>query len=388
MRHDTSKATLVVVALLALGTVPAWAQTPRSKSRTAATQQGRQKGRKPKTQQAAPTTAPEAAPAVPAPTTELAPAAVAPTSTSQEPAKERPWAKGVPKKDQDAALELFRVGNGLLKESIFVQAADKYRQALELWDHPAIHYNMALVLMNLDQPLEVHEHLEAALRYGPDPLEAEKYEYARNYKALIEKQLARVDISCQEVGATVTLDGKTLFVAPGRYTGLVRPGAHNIIANRQGYLPSDMSRTLLPGETATLDIKLYTSEDLIEYRRRWPTATPWLVVGSGVAVAAGSALLHLQARDSFQAYDTGIIQCGGCVPSSNVSALRARGTLMQTLAIGGYAAGGAALVTGAVLAILNQPQPHRIDPTQKHVEMSVAPLLGGGTRGVQALFRF
>ncbi|MFL5357674.1 hypothetical protein [Archangium sp.] len=312
-----------------------------------------------------------------------------PTNTPAGPQAERPWAKGVSKQDQDTALELFRAANVLVKESIFVVAVEKYRKALELWDHPAIHYNLALALMNLDQPIEVHEHLVAALRYGPEPLENEKFEYARNYKTLVEKQLARVDITCNTPGATVTMDGQTLFVAPGRYAGLVRPGAHSIVATLQGYLPTDQSRTVLPGETTQLDMKMFTSEDLVRYKRRWPAAIPWLVMGAGLAVAGGGSWLHLQARDDFSAFEAGITECGGCVPAAELASRRSQGNLMQNAAIGGYAVGGAAVITGAVLAFINQPQAYRIDPGQASQDsVSITPLLGGDSNGVLATFRF
>jgi hypothetical protein len=187
------------------------------------------------------------------------------------------------------------------------------------------------------------------------------------------------------------MDGQNLFVAPGRYEALVRPGAHSISATREGYVPSDMSRTLLPGDATKLDLKLYTDNDLIQYKRRWSAATPWLMVGAGVAVAAGSGWLHLQARDNLSAFDKGIDESGGTqlakVP--DLQSTLNRGNTFQNVAIGGYALGGAALITGAVLVYLNQPQPYRVDPNQKQVEvMTIAPLLGDGTHGAQALFRF
>ncbi|MFY0581353.1 DUF4215 domain-containing protein [Cystobacter fuscus] len=220
----------------------------------------------------------------------------------------------MPLENQQRALELFQAGNALLKDAVFVKASEKYREALGLWSHPAIHYNLALALMNLDQPLEVHEHLVAALRFGAEPLETEKYEYARNYKLLLEKQLARLDITCDTTGATVLLDGKPLFQAPGNYSGLVRPGAHTLAATRQGYLPQNLNRTLLPGETAHVALRLYTNEELTRYRRRFPVPMPWLVMGAGVALAGGSAWMHVRGRAHFRSFDEGISACGGCVP--------------------------------------------------------------------------
>jgi tetratricopeptide (TPR) repeat protein len=402
---NRSKIALAMSAvLLTMWAVPAEAQRARPKRTGAASQSSSKKklrGKKPTGAAQGPSaaelpaslapeaSAPQAAPQQPA----SAPPPVAPRQTGNtlESTGDRPWARGIVKKDQEAALALFQAGNTLLKESIFLKAVENYRKALALWKHPAIHYNLALALMNLDQPIEVHEHLVEALRYGPEPLENEKFEYARNYKTLIEKQLARVDISCDSPGAIVTMDGQTLFVGPGRHQALVRPGAHSILATREGYVPSDMSRTILPGETAKLDLKLYTDDDLIQYKRRWPVATPWLAVGAGVVVAAGSGWLHLQARDSLTTFDQGVDERGG-VQLAQVPDLQSslnRGNTFQNLAIGGYALGGAALITGAVLVYLNQPQPYRVDPNQKQAEaVTIAPLLGGGTHGAQALFRF
>lgn len=308
----------------------------------------------------------------------------------QKPGEERPWAQGVPPDKQKAALELFRTGNTLLKESVFVQAAEKYRQALALWDHPAIHYNLALALLNLDQPTEVYEHLVAAMRYGVAPLDIEKMEHARAYKNLIERQLASLEVTCDEPGATVSMDGQKLLSAPGKFEGRVRPGAHTFAVSKEGHPPTTVSRTLHADEKTSLALKLFTDEDLTRYRRRWSAWKPWAVLGAGVAVAVTGGALHMQARKSYDDFDSHIAECGGCVPTPDVTQMRTRGDSMQQLAFGAYAVGSAAVVTGAVLAIINRPQPYRISPdeAQSPQGVSIAPLLGGSKGGVQATFRF
>lgn len=304
--------------------------------------------------------------------------------------EERPWARGVPPDQQKKALELFRAGNTLLKESVFVKAAEKYREALALWDHPAIHYNLALALLNLDQPLEVHEHLMAAMKYGVAPLDSEKMEHARTYKGLVEKQLAKVEITCDEPGATVSLDGKPVFTAPGSYEGLVRPGAHTFVASKEGHAPTNLSRSLPAGEKTAVALKLYTAEDLTRYQRRWPAWRPWAVLGTGAAVALAGGALHMQAKGSFEDFDTRIAQCGGCVPTPDVSDLRTRGDSQQQLAFGAYAVGGAAVVTGAILLYINRPQAFRIsvDEAASPQGVSVTPVVSGRDGGILATFRF
>jgi tetratricopeptide (TPR) repeat protein len=298
---------------------------------------------------------------------------------------ERPWARGVSAERQQRALELFRLGNAALKESLFVKAVQAYREALALWDHPAIHYNLGLALVNLDQPVETFEHLEAALKYGPAPLDADKFEQAQRYKALIERQLARVDVRCNAQGAEVKFDGKPLFTAPGRWTGVVRAGPHSVTATKEGFLPYEQSVKLLGGEQKTFDVALLSTADLTEYRRLWAGWIPWTVVAFGAIVTGASVGLHLGARGAYQSYDEGIQRCldpvtGGCTPTLELSQKKSSADALQVGAIAGYAVGGAALVTGAVLVYLN-----RLQPYQKSVsvgpEVSLLPSLspaGGG----------
>ena len=65
----------------------------------------------------------------------------------------RPWAAGISIDRQKQALVQFRQGNAQLNDGLFARAAETYRAALKTWPHPAIHYNLALALMNVDQPI-------------------------------------------------------------------------------------------------------------------------------------------------------------------------------------------------------------------------------------------
>ncbi len=107
-------------------------------------------------------------------------------------AGDRPWALGVSKADQHRALELFVAGNVALNASNYVEASKTYETALRSWNHPGIHYNQALTLLNLDRPGEVLQHLDAALIY-PQALESDKVENARATRQRIIKRLKRLD---------------------------------------------------------------------------------------------------------------------------------------------------------------------------------------------------
>jgi tetratricopeptide (TPR) repeat protein len=74
-------------------------------------------------------------------------------------ADDKPWEAGVPAAKQDAALALYKEGNAFFAQDQFKEALEKYVQALQIWDHPAIRYNAAVCNINLDRPLDAYEDL-------------------------------------------------------------------------------------------------------------------------------------------------------------------------------------------------------------------------------------
>lgn len=127
----------------------------------------------------------------------------------------RPWAAGVPAAEQAIALALYDAGNRAFTESHPVQAIAKYNEALLHWDHPAIRYNLAVCLIDLDQPAVAREDLERSLAFGEPALGPEAYRQAMIYRKLLDAQLSRVTIAAREPGVVVLLDGKWLFTGPG-----------------------------------------------------------------------------------------------------------------------------------------------------------------------------
>jgi hypothetical protein len=308
---------------------------------------------------------------------------------------DRPWAKAVSPGEQRLATDLFREGNALLKESLFVQAAEKYREALRHWNHPGIHYNLALALLNLDQPVEVFLQLEEAMKYGNAPLDADKYEHAGRYKALIEKQLARVEITCGGNGAEVSMDGRRLFTSPGRYEALTRVGQHTIVATKTGYVSTQKEPVLPPGQKTTIDLQLFTADELTHYKRRWHNAIPWSVLAGGIAIAGAGGIMHWQASENFSAYDKGVNQCsmmgtsGGCNPDAGLAGKKSTGESLQVAAIASYAIGGAAIAVGGTLLFLNRQRPFRVNPEGGDTnKLTVVPMIGPGGGGVVATIRF
>ncbi|MGE0551472.1 MAG: PEGA domain-containing protein [Kofleriaceae bacterium] len=309
---------------------------------------------------------------------------------------ERPWAKGVPPDKQRAALLAFQDGNVQLNNGLFVQAVDRYREALKSWDHPAIHYNLALALMNLDQPIEVWESLQKARQYGPGPLEKDKYEHAKDYSLLVEKQIASIEVTCQKPGAKVSVDGKEVFTAPGTYKGKVRIGKHTFVAEKPGFATPVDAPFIGPGETFRIELKLYTAEELTRYKRRWQrTWVPYAVIGAGVAAGIAGGLLELSARSSYDDFDTRVARCNeaaggnaGCdITTPGLTDLRDSGDTKRMLGYIGYGVAGGAIATGIVLAYLNRSRAYQISTDEYRMEqlrntnVSVTPLVVPGAAG-------
>jgi hypothetical protein len=307
----------------------------------------------------------------------------------------RPWAEGVSAEDQAKAAVLFDEGNELLRDSLFLPAVQKYREALQHWDHPGIYYNLSLALMNLDQPIEVYQSLRKAMAYGLGPLDQDKYDRAKSYFALIEKQLARIEIVCDEPDARVTMDGQLLFTGPGHHEGLVRVGEHTVVATKRGYLTENESLALSPGEQKRLKIRLVSLADVTVTKRHWVEWKPWAVVGGGTAVALAGGAMHWLSRSNFSEFDRKFNalceQAEGCA-EGEVPALidqLDRADRQQKIAVTSYIIGGTTLATGLVLVYLNRPRIIRKDiEAAEPSGVSLVPMLFPGTTGMSAVLRF
>ena len=273
---------------------------------------------------------------------------------------ERPWAVGVPVARQNKALEIFKAGNGMFEESRHAPALAKYREALALWDHPSIRYNIAVCLIHLDQPLQAFESLEVALRYGESALGGEVHRQALTYKKLLLGQLARLSVGTKEPGAEVLLDGERLVIGPGVAERLVLPGVHQLVAAKRGFLTETRSPTLLPGKKTELDLHLVPLGTLTKTTHRWPTWKPWVVFGAGLLVAAIGIPLLLDGRATVTAFRTQFdASCpNGCKASDQALAFATydRGQAEQSSATVMFAVGGAIVASAVVLLILNQPR--------------------------------
>ena len=302
---------------------------------------------------------------------------------------DEPWNRGVATEIRDAAREVFLEGNRLFKIPLFAQAVEKYTEALGKWEHPAFYFNLALAQLNLGQDVEAHNNLEQAMKYGAAPLGEDEFREARKQLLELERRLGRLRVSCPTAGAEVTLDGVTLLTGPGSREVWVKAQAHEITAKRREYVTRATKVTVAPGAAQALDLPL---RKLIG-DRPWAVWKPWAFVGTGAVMAAAGGVLHtLSARD-FRAYDDEFLKLScamaGCTDQAidaerpDLRAELRRARREQRLAVGGYIAGGAAIVAGAVLVFLNRPRvAEQEEEGPRGPGIAVAPVVSGDSLGM------
>ncbi|MCG8424916.1 MAG: hypothetical protein MJE77_44095 [Proteobacteria bacterium] len=270
------------------------------------------------------------------------------------------------------ANALFEDGNRALADGLFKRAVTLYRQALTYWDHAFVRYNLALALLELGQPIAAHASMTRAVRC-PDDLGQDRYEQARSYQRMLERQLARIEVTCTEPGANVRLDGALVVQCPGQRTQLIVPGPHQLVASKRGHRDRVETLSLPPGaeRTARIAIDPIPPPAPAQPQRRWAQWKPWVLVAAGGLVAGAGGVLHWRSSAELSRADSVLqdLECSGrsagegvvdgCTAAErddDVDVYRNRGLWQQRLALGAYVVGGGALVTGAFLVYANRPR--------------------------------
>ncbi len=292
-----------------------------------------------------------------------------------------PWAKGVPEATQDRANKLFAEGNELFGRQAHAPALAKYEAAIAVWDHPMIRFNMAVTQIRIDRLLDAADNLDRALRYDNRPFTPELYQRALDYQKLLAGRVGHVEVSCDQPGTRIALDGKPWFVCPGRESRRVLAGEHAVIGEATGRVTQSTTLLVKGGATARTSVRLVplTSGSRLEY----PTAPwkPWTVASLGLGVTVGGiALWYSGRRGMDEFYDEYARVCPqGCSKSLDAtpaerdlsdqweSARLRRGFGIATVGVG-----AAVAATGIVWTIMNRPREPR-------TTVNVTPTSGGAT---------
>ncbi|MCG8420214.1 MAG: PEGA domain-containing protein [Proteobacteria bacterium] len=332
---------------------------------------------------------------------------VAESTSTDGPVATGPWTEGVSAGAQRRARALFDQGNLLMETASPARAAARYKQALALWDHPIIHFNLGMAQRLLDQLVAAHASLPRSMQHGPAAIGKKQYQHARKILTLLESQLGHIEVVCAETGARVTLDGKLLFIGPGHTAQFVRAGEHQITASKKGRETYQAPVTLAPGARTRIDAVL-REKGQVQTERYLPAWVPWASLAGAAVTLAGAGYLDRRSSDAMDRFDIDVqahprCQGRGC-NEDNAAELfdrRERAELQHDVAVAMYAVGGAAFVGSAVLLYLNrervvqrpgreQAEPRRTGGAAYRARGTVAltPILSPSTVGASAHIRF
>ena len=302
----------------------------------------------------------------------------------KSPTGDKPWVTGVSEENKTAAKQLLDQGNAKFVDKDYPAALELYKQAVAKWDHPAIRFNIVRCLIQLDRSVEANENLELALKYGAAPLEEAVYAEALAYQKLLANEVATVRVRCDQPGVKITLDGEPLVNCPGTAERRVKPGRHQLLGAKAGYLTKTTDVFVVGGASEQASIELAPMERAGVIVHRWPTWMPWVVVGAGLAVTGIGGLVEYQSYQTMDNYDRALVTAcfdTGCGPGhplpDDVRDMKATARLQNKIAIATMTAGIATVITGGVLLYMNRAR--TVFPTAEVVPH-------GATIGVGARF--
>ena len=301
----------------------------------------------------------------------------------------KPWAQGVisPTSTRSEAFDLYAEGNAFFEHDRYKEALEKYDEAIKVWDHPAIRYNAAVCLINLERWIDAYDYLTAAMRFGEEPLGHDLFRQAQTHMKTVGKEVAELEVKCEEPGAQVSLDGQVLFTAPSHATKRVLTrDPHQIVAEKNGYQTETRAIRLEPGKPTVLVLEMRPLPAHRALVRRWDKWKPWAIAASGAGVALIGVGFALVSSSDFSKYDQEAANNFSAwmgtdksmPPMSPDRSLHDSGARDANIAYGALAVGGAVAVTGFVMVLLNAP----------HLAPMVTPAIGKEQVGATVTMRW
>lgn len=290
------------------------------------------------------------------------------------------WAQSVSPDARERASDLVRCGNEAFYDKAAPGAAIRlYREALEHWDHPGIHLNLAIVYLYMDRKLEAFDSLEQALRHGAAPFEPREYQRALVYQRQLRQDIAEIDISGADKATVITVDGTRLRA--GTTSVRVLAGEHQIVAAKPDHASAMRTVTVRGGDQMRVDLDLVPLPPPARMTRRWAQWKSWTVLGLGLSTGAAGVALHWRANANMQQYRDarrGACLPFGCEPDevpAHLIDLERRALTQERLAIAADIVGGLATVAG--LAMLYANRPIVVHPRESRSRITISSITQG-----------
>jgi hypothetical protein len=321
-----------------------------------------------------------------------------------------PSARAEPSELQRARA-LFDEAGELEVQGQWGAAQDRLRAALAIRETPHLRYALGWALENGGRLLEARAEYEVALRLARRDGVPEVSRIAATRVAEVERKIPFVQLRVRGVLAKdtrVLLDGRDVPVNPSGGAFQVDPGTRTIRIERTTEAPRELSFSVAEGALRVIDLRgddtSSTGADAARETHRKSNQTfPWILVGTGGALAIGGALLFVSSvSDASTRDDSSKKWCDATACANGAATLpetpeaaayrrdaydaSSRGNTKQ---IAGAVVGGlgfVGLATGTYLLLTSGDRKEPRSAARRTVEVQAAPLQGGAIAGATLTF--
>ena len=285
------------------------------------------------------------------------------------------------------AQALLGQGTKLYQQGDVAGALEQFNAAYAAYASPKLMFNIGQANRDLRRPVEALEAFEKFL-VGAADAPSEMIADARKSVAQLQEKLGRIQIDCETAGAEVSVDGKSVGLAPVLDPIWATPGRHQVTAKHASAAPALEDVDVTAGSVSTVTMRMpslaaplaapapraapgfdvqaappssSTSEGWL-LGRKWT----WVAAGSTVLLAAGAVTTGLLMQSKFDSLRS---SCGAGNPArpgcsqSDIDSVSSRQTMANVF--WGLTA-AAAVTTGVLFYFEGRP-------------VSAAPMAGGAT---------
>jgi hypothetical protein len=293
------------------------------------------------------------------------------------------------------AQTLLGQGTKLYEQGDVADALEKFQAAYAAYPSPKLMFNIGQCNRDLSRPVEAVEAFEKFLAGAADA-SPEMATDARKAVTQLQKKLGRIQIDCETAGAEVSVDGKSVGLAPLPELIWVTPGRHQVTAKHASAAPAIEDVDVTAGSATAVTMRLRpmaasvasptpkaASDSDVQASlppsggsegwwlgRKWT----WVAAGSTVLLAGGAITAGVLMKSKFDSLRS---SCGAGNPArpgcsqGDIDSVSSRKT---TANVFWGLAGAAAVTTGVLFYFENRP-------------VSVAPAAGEAT-GFIAIMRY
>jgi hypothetical protein len=150
----------------------------------------------------------------------------------------------------------FKNGVKLFDESKYSEALAEFEQAYALASHPLVLYNLATTHRALSQYAQAVDFYNRFLDEGKGVVKPAQL--ARGQRELddVLRLIARVDVTTDPEGATVSVDGRAIGPSPLGQPLILGPGDHVVSATLDGHRDAERSFRVAAGDTLAVALTL------------------------------------------------------------------------------------------------------------------------------------